>query len=291
MKSAPTSCGIRAPVVSVIPESALPLPSPGIRSHLGSSHFGSSRVQALGLSFRCICHPGNPIKTRFESGFCLLCTSHGPCCLPSYYQSSVENLVVLDLVRSLWWNMGIQLGRNQPHAVLVGKHSRGRTSLSQTSHLPKVRGKRENGTSAGVLALVHSRWFSKPSSLCTDEAEVLCPNPRLAGRVIRVMGTEILLLTAYFEHSVGFRSDINANLMQDVCFLKRDGKQPFILGADFNFPPSLWQDVSTHGGNLWLRNLEHQWLSQWTPHTRAVQVQVKSLTSSTISWCQHSSDH
>ena len=92
-----------------------------------------------------------------------------------------------------------------------------------------------NGTSAGVLTLVRKRWFSKPLSICSDDAGILCPNPRLAGRVIRVMGREILLLTAYFEHSVGFRSDINANLMHDVCFLTRDGRFPFILGADFNF--------------------------------------------------------
>ena len=43
-------------------------------------------IQAPGLSFRCICHLGIPIKTRFESGFCLLCTSHGPCCLSPYHQ-------------------------------------------------------------------------------------------------------------------------------------------------------------------------------------------------------------
>ena len=73
-----------------------------------------------------------------------------------------------------------------------------------------------DGTSAGVLALVRTCWFSKPLSVCTDEAGVLYPNPRLAGSVIRAMGKEILLLTAYFEHSVGFRSDINANLMHDV---------------------------------------------------------------------------
>ena len=97
-----------------------------------------------------------------------------------------------------------------------------------------------NGTSAGV----RTRWFSKPLSMCTDEAGVLCTNPRLAGRVIRVIGREMLMFTAHFEHSVGFRSDINANLMQDVCFLTRDGKLPIILGADFNFPPSLWQDLS-----------------------------------------------
>ena len=34
----------------------------------------------------------------------------------------------------------------------------------------------------------------------------------------------------YSEHSVGFLSDINANLMHDV-FLTRDGKLPFYLGS------------------------------------------------------------
>ena len=82
----------------------------------------------------------------------------------------------------------------------------GSAAISTASH----------GTSAGVLALVRSRWFSKPLPFCTDEAGVLCPNPRLAGRVIRVMGREILLLTAYFEYSVGFRNDIGAGLMRDV---------------------------------------------------------------------------
>ena len=69
------------------------------------------------------------------------------------------------------------------------------------------------------------------------------------------MGREILLLTAYFEHSVGFRSDTNANLMQDVSFLTRDGRFPFIRGADINFPPSLWQDLSLHGGGIWIKEL------------------------------------
>ena len=35
--------------------------------------------------------------------------------------SSVGNLVVLDLVRYLRWNMGIQLGESQPRAGLAGK--------------------------------------------------------------------------------------------------------------------------------------------------------------------------
>ena len=59
--------------------------------------------------------------------------------------SSVGNLVVLNLVRYLWWSMGIQLGGSQPRAGLAEKHFRDRTSLSQTSYLPKMKGKRETG--------------------------------------------------------------------------------------------------------------------------------------------------
>ena len=73
-------------------------------------------IQAPGLSFRCLCHLGNPIKTRFESGFCLLCTSHGTCCL---FSSSVGNLVVPDRVRSLWWNMDTKLGGSKLRAEPV----------------------------------------------------------------------------------------------------------------------------------------------------------------------------
>ena len=66
--------------------------------------------------------------------------------------SSVGSLVVLDLVHSLWWNMGIQLGRSQPRAGLVGKHSRDQTSLSQTSCLPQMKGKRETGVETPLPA-------------------------------------------------------------------------------------------------------------------------------------------
>ena len=41
--------------------------------------FVQKRCWRFGRPCRCICHPGNPTKTRFESGLCLLCTSYGPC--------------------------------------------------------------------------------------------------------------------------------------------------------------------------------------------------------------------
>ena len=104
-----------------------------------------------------------------------------------------------------------QQSRRQRNLVWVGTGSAATNTVN-------------NGTSAGVLTLVRKHWFSKPLAICSDDAGILCPNSRLAGRVIRVMGREILLLTAYFEHSVGFRSDTSANLMQDVCFLTRDGR-------------------------------------------------------------------
>ena len=79
--------------------------------------------------------------------------------------SIVGNLDVLDLVRSLWWNMGRQLGRSQPRAGLVGKHSRDRTSLSQTSYLPKVRGKRETGVGTPLPACHAAAETSLPQCL------------------------------------------------------------------------------------------------------------------------------
>ena len=101
-------------------------------------------IQAPGLSFRCICPSRQPHQDLFRVRFLFAVYIAWPLLLVAL-SSSVGNLVVLDLVRSPWWNVGIQLGRSQPRAGLVGKHSRGRTSLSQTSYLPKVKGKGETG--------------------------------------------------------------------------------------------------------------------------------------------------
>ena len=148
-----------------------------------------------------------------------------------------------------------------------------------------------NGTSAGVLALVRTRWSSKPLSTRTDEAGVLCTNPRLVVRVIRVVGREMLQLTAYFEHSAGFRCHINVNLMHDVCFLTRDGKLPCTFGADFNFSLPLWRDLYIHGGSLWIQKLGASVVTpEGSRHTCRTSMGSKSLTSSIISCCQHSFD-
>ena len=136
----------------------------------------------------------------------------------------------------------------------------------------------------------HTLVFQALLSICTDEAGVLCPNPRLAGRVIRVMGREILLVTANFEHAVGFRSDINANLMHDVSLLMRNGKLPFILGSGFQLPAqfvaglvcswrqSLDPKVGSIGGHC----------RGFHTHTCRAGRGQKNLTSLITSWCQHS---
>ena len=101
-------------------------------------------------------------------------------------------------------------------------------------------------------------------------------------RVIRVMGREILLLTAYFEHSVGFRSDTNANLMQDVCFLTRDGRCPFTFGGQVCGKICLCMEVASGPSNS-----VHRWSFRKAPRTRVVRVEAKNPTSSIISWCLH----
>ena len=77
--------------------------------------------------------------------------------------SSVGNLVVLDLVGSLGWNMGIQLGRSQPRA-----------GLSQTSYLPKVRGKRETGVATPLPpCLGNQAWSLGEQSEANGEDAVM----------------------------------------------------------------------------------------------------------------------
>ena len=128
-------------------------------------------------------------------------------------------------------------------------------------------------------AIVHVReWFSKPLSVCTDTACVLCPNPRLAGRVIRVMGREILLLTAYSEQSDARR----------VLSHERR-RTPIHVGSGFiSTSPLVCGKIcifmeAVLGSKSW----ERRW-SQLVPHARAGLVGVRSLTSLIIFCCQRS---
>ena len=110
------------------------------------------------------------------------------------------------------------------------------------------------GTSVGVLALVRSCRFSKPLSFCTDEAGVLCTNPRLAGSVTRVMGRKILLRTAYFEHSVGFRSDISCHFDARRVFFHERRMASIHFRSGFQFPAKL------------VAGLVHAWRQPLGPH-------------------------
>ena len=77
-----------------------------------------------------------------------------------------------------------------------------------------------NGTSAGsagVLALVRTRWFSKPLSTCTDEAGVLCPTHGWRGGSFASWAGKSCC------------SQLISNILWDFAA---------ISGADFNFPPS-----------------------------------------------------
>ena len=134
-----------------------------------------------------------------------------------------------------------------------------------------------NGTSAGVVASVRNRWYSNPLSTRTNEDRVLCPNPRLAGRVMRVMGREIQVVTAYVEHSVRFRSEINANLMHDVCFLTRDGRLLFYLGRQTSISllacgKTRLSKEAVVGFKSWELRLSHQ----SGPRTHAELVEVRA---------------
>ena len=111
-----------------------------------------------------------------------------------------------------------------------------------------------NGTSAGVLALVRTHWFSKPLSICTDEARFLCNTPRLAERVIRVMGREIVLYSL-FRAFRWFPQRYQGQFDARRVFSHERWNASFHSGSRFQIPPNLWQDLSMHGGSLWLQKL------------------------------------
>ena len=90
----------------------------------------------------------------------------------------------------------------------------------------------------------YSHWcarvgFLSPLSICTDEAGFSLPQPTIGREGHTCRGQGDFLFTAYFEHCVGFRSDTNANLMQDVCFLTERRKASFHSGSRFQHPAQL----------------------------------------------------
>ena len=121
--------------------------------------FGSSRDPSTQLEFPLHLPSRQLHQASFRIRFLFAVYIEWPLLLVAL-SSSVGHLVVLDIVRSLWWNMGFQLGRSQPLAGLAGKHSRGRTFFSQTSYLPKVRGKRETGVATPLPPCLGSQAWS-----------------------------------------------------------------------------------------------------------------------------------
>ena len=132
--------------------------------HMSVAILAQDGIQAPWLEFRLHLPSRQPHQGSFRVRF-LFAVYIAWSLLLVVLLSSVENLVVPDLVRSLWWNMGMQRGRNQPRSGHVGKHSRGRTSLSQTCYLPKVRGKRETGV------VIPAETSLLPCQLCAGFVE------------------------------------------------------------------------------------------------------------------------
>ena len=133
-----------------------------------------------------------------------------------------------------------------------------------------------NGTSAGVLALVRTRWSSKPLSTRTDEAGVLCTNPRLGGKGHSSRGQGDVA-----AHSV-FRALCRFPLPYQCQF---DARRLFSHERwETSHAPSERTSIShpacgrtclfmeaDSGSKCW----EHRWSLQRVPDTRAVQAGVK----------------
>ena len=145
------------------------------------------------------------------------------------------------------------------------------------------------GTDSAAISTVQvrecSHRFAHAGSLnpflfvCTDEAGVFCSNTRLAERdsVVRALCRFPQRYQCQFDARRVFSHERWETLMY--------------LGTRLQFPAQLvaglvysWRQPS--GSKRW----EHRRSLQRVPHTRVVQAGVKSLTSWTISRCQHSFD-
>ena len=82
------------------------------------SHFGSSRDPSPRLELPLHLPSRQPHQDSFRVRF-LFAVHIAWLLLLVALSSSVGNLVVLDLVRYRWWNMGKQLGRSQSRAGLL----------------------------------------------------------------------------------------------------------------------------------------------------------------------------
>ena len=70
------------------------------------------------------------------------------------------------------------------------------------------------------------------------------------------MGRDILLVTAYIEHSVGFSQRYHFHVDARRVFSHERWETPIYLGSGLQFsPPSLWQDLPIHGGSFWIPKL------------------------------------
>ena len=76
-------------------------------------------AQRVGFEFR-VGLVATPSRLVSSQVFCLLCFIAWPLLLVAL-SSSVGNLVVLDLVRSLWWIMGYTAGKNPATCRTCGK--------------------------------------------------------------------------------------------------------------------------------------------------------------------------
>ena len=123
-----------------------------------------------------------------------------------------------------------------------------------------------NGISAEVLALVRTRWFSKPLSMYRRSWSSLLQH-KIDGRVIQVTGREILLLTVYFDHFVGFRNDINANLML-TCVFSRGMEDSHLSWERTSIShPACGKTGPPMEAPSGSKSLEHRWSLQSVPHT------------------------
>ena len=112
-----------------------------------------------------------------------------------------------------------------------------------------------------VLALVRTRWFSKPLSTCTDEAGFSLLQPAIGREGHTGRGQGDFVVCSFFR-ALRWCPQRHQRQIDARRVFSHERRR-----ADVNFPPSLWQDLSVHGGSLWLQKLGASVVIPGEPHT------------------------
>ena len=145
----------------------------------------------------------------------------------------------IDLCRSS--SGGSRAAHEQPHMMMFVEHHLRGAALNDTRRQLKKRGWRtevcpaeptaKGGTHGGAVALIKANLAHRP----LVEGAARIQGTQWTGMMVRFAGRDLLLLTAYLWHSIGFTGE-NLKILRQLAEVVGIHKVEYFIAADWNIP-------------------------------------------------------